>query len=363
MAERERAFLALEDGSVYAGWSVGARVKVAGEVVFNTSMTGYQEMLTDPSYRGEIVVMTYPLIGNYGVNDEDLESEQPHPRGLVVSELCGSPSNFRARERLSDYLARHGVAGIEGVDTRALTRRLRERGTMRGVIAAGQVDPAFLVEEAKAAPDISSQDLVDEVCTRETYLFADGSGPRVTVVDYGVKANILRSLAERGCRVTVVSGRSGAAEVLATRPDGVVLSNGPGDPRSIPFAVEAVKELIGRVPLFGICLGHQVVGLAFGGEIYKLKYGHRGANHPVKETESGRVHITSQNHSFALREGSWSDPSLIVSHRNVNDGTVEGLRHRELPVWTVQYHPEASPGPRDSAYLFDQFVQGLSRPA
>lgn len=363
MAERERAILALEDGSTYVGWSVGARGKAFGEVVFNTSMTGYQEMLTDPSYRGEIVAMTYPLIGNYGVNDEDLESLRPHPRGLVVSELCSDPSNFRSIAKLSDYLARHGVIGIEGVDTRALTRRLRERGTMRGVVATGEFDATTLVEEAKAAPDISSQDLISEVCTKEAYLFADGDGPRVTVVDYGVKTNILRSLAERGCRVMVVSGKSGAGEILATQPDGVVLSNGPGDPRSAPFAVEAAKELIGRVPLFGICLGHQILGLAFGGEIYKLKYGHRGANHPVKEVETGRVHITSQNHSFALREGSWSDPGVIVSHRNVNDGTVEGLRHRELPVWSVQYHPEASPGPRDSTYLFDRFVGALSRPA
>lgn len=363
MAERERAVLALEDGSTFSGWSVGARGRTFGEVVFNTSMTGYQEMLTDPSYRGEIVAMTYPLIGNYGVNEEDLESVRPHPRGIVVSELCAAPSNFRSVEGLSVYLARHGVVAIEGVDTRSLTRRLRERGTMRGVLATGEVDVASLVAEAKAAPDLASQDLVGEVCTDEAYLFADGPGSRVTVVDFGLKRSILRSLAERGCRVTVVSGRSCAEEILATEPDGVILSNGPGDPRAVGSAVQTAKELLGRVPLFGICLGHQIVGLALGAEIFKLKYGHRGANHPVKEVETGRVHITSQNHSFAVKEGSWTDPAVLVSHRSVNDGTIEGLRHRELPVWTVQYHPEASPGPRDSVYLFDRFVESLSKSA
>lgn len=363
MAERERAVLALEDGSTFSGWSVGAPGSSFGEVVFNTSMTGYLEIVTDPSHRGEIVAMTYPLIGNYGVIEEDLEAARPHLRGLVVSELCAKPSNFRSAEGLSSYLCRHGIVAVAGVDTRALARHLRERGTMRGVLATGEVDAASLVERAQASPRLSSQDLVGEVCTREPYLYADGEGPRVTVVDYGVKASLLRSLGGRGCRVTVVSGRSRAEEILATRPDGVILSSGPGDPSSAPSAIEAVRELLGRVPLFGIGLGHQIAALALGAEVYKLKCGHRGANHPVKELQTGRVHITSQNHGFAVKERSWSDRALVVSHRSVNDGTIEGLRHRELPVWTLQYPPEGSPGPTESAYLLDQFVASLSKPA
>ena len=362
--QRERAVLVLEDGTSYTGWAMGARGKVFGEVVFTTAMTGYQETLTDPSFRGEIVTMTYPLIGNYGVNPEDVESQTPHVRGFVVRELCDSPSNWRARQSLSAYLEAHGIVGLEGVDTRALTRVLREKGTMRGVLATGDGDVARLAQEAAQASDLSSQDLVSEVTVARSYVYAEGPGPRVTVIDCGAKNSIMRSLASRGCTVTVVPAHARAEEVLATRPDGVIVSNGPGDPKAIPYVVETVRQLIPTsIPLFGICLGHQVIARAFGGETYRLKYGHRGANHPVKDLRTGRVYITSQNHGFAVQEGSWSDPDLVVTHRNVNDGTVEGLAHRTLPVRSVQYHPEASPGPSDSAYLFDEFISMLGRPA
>jgi len=360
MNGKVRAVLALEDGSVFEGWSAGAEGRAFGEVVFNTSMTGYQEILTDPSYRGEIVVMTYPLIGNYGINGDDFESGGPHARGFVVRELCGDPSNWRSQKRLSAFLRDHGIIGVEGVDTRALTRRIREHGAMRGVIATGDVDPDELVREAREAPDLSSQDLVGEVSVKEPYLYADGEGPRVTLVDFGAKLNILRSLKERGCRVMVVPGASTAAEIMATEPDGVVLSNGPGDPIALQHAIEATRQLVGKVDIFGICLGHQILGLALGGRRFKLKYGHRGANHPVKDLISGRVYITSQNHGFAIEEGSFGDPDVIVTHKNVNDQTVEGLAHRSLSAFSVQYHPEASPGPNDSGYLFDRFLERIS---
>ncbi len=355
-----KARLVLEDGSCWEGVALGAQGRVFGEVVFNTSMTGYQEILTDPSYRGEIVVMTYPLIGNYGINEEDFESARPQVQGFVVREACAEPSNWRARESLDRFLARHGVVGIAGVDTRALTRRLREQGTMKGVISTDDAPVAELVEAARQAPSLSDQDLVQQVCTPYPYLFADGHGPHVVVVDYGAKANIPRELALRGCRVTVAPGTFTAAELLRLGPDGVVLSNGPGDPERITFAHEAVRGLVGRVPLFGICLGHQIIGLALGGQRFRLKYGHRGANHPVKDLETGRAYITSQNHGFAIADGSWSDPDLLVSHRSLNDGTIEGFRHRSLPIFSVQYHPEASPGPRDSRHLFDRFLEAMA---
>ena len=355
-----KARLVLEDGSCWHGVPLGARGQVSGEVVFNTSMSGYQEILTDPSYRGEIVVMTYPLVGNYGINEEDFESARPQVRGFVVREACERPSNWRARETLDQFLARHGVVGIAGVDTRALTRRLREHGTMKGIITTEETPLPELVEAARRAPDLSEQDLVREVCTPRPYLFADGAGPHVVVVDFGAKAHIPQELASRGCRVTIAPGTGTAADVLKLRPDGVVLSNGPGDPDAIPYAHRMVRELVGRVPIFGICLGHQIIGLAFGAQRFRLKYGHRGANHPVKDLETGRAYITSQNHGFAIADGTWSDPDLVVSHRSLNDGTIEGFRHRSLPVFSVQYHPEASPGPMDSQYLFDRFLEAMA---
>ncbi|HEX6971779.1 MAG TPA: glutamine-hydrolyzing carbamoyl-phosphate synthase small subunit [Limnochordia bacterium] len=367
---RGRARLVLEDGSVFSGVGIGALCtpdgpEVTGEVVFNTSMTGYQEILTDPSYRGEIVAMTYPLIGNYGVNGQDVESARPHARGFVVREMCRTPSHWRAVDEVQGFLESHRIPGIAGVDTRALTRRLRERGTMKGILTADVETPAaVLAERARNAPDLSMQDLVREASTDRPYVFADGAGgPHISVVDFGSKRNILRVLAERGCRITVFPAASSAEEILAARPDGIVLSNGPGDPRAAAYALDTIRVLATQVPLFGICLGHQLLALAWGGETFKLRYGHRGANHPVQETQTGRVYITAQNHGFAVHDDGWEQRDVIVSHRNLNDGTIEGLRHRYLPVQSVQYHPEASPGPRDSLHLFDSFVAMLRQRA
>lgn len=358
-----RAVLVLEDGTVFHGRTFGATGTIEGEVVFNTGMTGYQETLTDPSYRGQIVVMTYPMIGNYGVNTEDQEASTPHAHGLVVHEACRTPSNWRSQGTLADYMEAAHIVGIEGIDTRELTRRLRSQGTMRGVIAPADQPIERLVARAKAAASLSDQDLVAQVSVKEAFDFAPGDGPRVAVIDLGSKANIYRSLAQRGCGVRVFPARTAADDVLSWRPDGVLLSNGPGDPLAVPYAVETAQRLIGRVPVFGICLGHQVLALALGGTTYRLKYGHRGANHPVKDLETGRSYITSQNHGFAVSEEGLEERGLIVTHRNLNDGTVEGLRHKDLPVASIQYHPEASPGPRDSAYLFDRFVDSLRSPA
>lgn len=360
MAARERAVLVLEDGSSFWGWAVGAPGKVAGEVVFSTAMTGCQELLADPALRGAIVTMTYPLVGSTGVSGG---AEAPQAGGLVVRELCDVPSHWSARRSLVGFLRDHGVVAVEGIDTRALTRRLRERGSMRGVLATGEADVAQLARDARELADPAGRDLVREVTAGGAYLFAEGPGPRVTVVDCGVTRAALRLFAGRGCTVTVVPAGAGPEEVLATEPDGVVISSGPGDPRSVPYLVETARRLAEARPLFGFGLGHQVIARAFGAETYRLPRGHRGGNYPVRELPSGRVYITAQNHGFAVAEGSWNDPDLVVTHRNVHDGSVEGLAHRRLAVRTVQFRPEASPGPADAAHVVDDFLALLRRPA
>jgi carbamoyl-phosphate synthase small subunit len=366
------AKLALADGSLYVGRAWGAEGEVAGEVVFNTSMTGYQEILTDPSYCGQIVTMTYPLIGNYGVNLEDVESRGLSLRGFVVRELCRAPSNFRSGESLDDYLRRYGIVAIEGVDTRAIVRRLRNRGAMPGVLSTTDLDDASLLAKAAGSPSIVGQDLIREVMPAEPFaweqslgdwapvgLAQSGQGDRrlnVVAVDYGMKWNILRHLQTAGCDVTVVPGTASAAEILERNPDGVFLSNGPGDPEPLDYAVDAIRGILGKVPVFGICLGHQLMGLACGAKTFKLKFGHRGANQPVLNRRTGRVEITSQNHGFAISSENLPN-CLEVTHLNLNDRTIEGMRHRDVPAFCVQYHPEAAAGPHDSSYLFDEFRQ------
>lgn len=349
------AVLALENGSIFRGKAFGAAGEQHGEVVFNTSMTGYQEILTDPSYCGEIVVMTYPLIGNYGVNNEDFEHKYSFVRGFVVKQACDHPSNWRVQEELHQFLAERGIIGIAGVDTRALTRQLRTKGTMRGIISTDVSDVQALVAKAQQAPTLSDEEPVPSVTTKEVFR-VPGDGPRVAVVDFGAKANIMRCLANLGCDLTVVPAQTTAEEILKLNPDGIMLSNGPGDPERVPYAINTVKELIGKKPIFGICLGHQILGLALGAKTYKLKFGHRGANHPVKDLISGKVHITSQNHGYAVDQESLQGLPVEITHLNINDDTVEGFRHTQLPAFSVQYHPEASPGPTDSRYLFDRFM-------
>jgi carbamoyl-phosphate synthase small subunit len=366
--------LALEDGSVFAGESFGAPGEVDGEVVFNTSMTGYQEILTDPSYRGQIIVMTYPEIGNYGVNEEDVESSRPHLAGFIVRENSRVASNFRAKGSLEDYLKKHGVVGMAGIDTRRLVRIIRSRGAMKGVLSTLELDDARLVAKAKASPGLVGRDLVREVVPKNAVQWNENPSPwaslasaptqsppsekplHVVALDFGMKWNIPRRLQERGCRVTILPGTATVDEVLALNPDGVFLSNGPGDPEPLYYAIETIRNLLGKKPVFGICLGHQLLGLASGAKTYKLKFGHRGANQPVLNVENGRVEITSQNHGFAVDENSMPD-DVEVTHRNLNDDTVAGLRHLRYPAFSVQYHPEASAGPHDSHYLFDQFCQ------
>ncbi len=372
------AKLALEDGTVYTGIAFGAAGEVDGEVVFNTSMTGYQEILTDPSYRGQIVTMTYPLIGNYGVNDEDVESHQPHLAGFIVRENSRIVSNFRADGALSDYLQQHGIVGLAGIDTRALVRRIRNLGAMKGLLSTEDLDDARLVAKAQNSPGLVGRDLVrevippesrvwDESLSRWAHLQQDASNPEehvrphVVALDYGMKWNIARHLRHSGCRVTVLPGTASADEVLSHEPDGVFLSNGPGDPEPVTYAINAIGQLLGKKPIFGICLGHQLFGLACGARTFKLKFGHRGANQPVLNVQTGRVEITAQNHGFAVDESSLPD-DLEVTHRNLNDDTIAGLRHRHLPAFSVQYHPEASAGPHDSRYLFDQFHTMMEMP-
>ncbi len=365
------AKLALEDGTVYTGTSFGAEGEVDGEVCFNTSMTGYQEILTDPSYRGQIVTMTYPEIGNYGVNEEDVESGKPQLAGFIVRNRSSIASNFRSNATLESYLARHGVVGLAGIDTRALVRHIRQRGALKGVVSTVELDDDRLVAKAQASPGLVGRDLVREVVPDHARDWSErlsrwsklseeepGDGPlkgrRVVALDYGMKWNIARHLRSLGCDVTVLPGTSSAADVLARKPDGVFLSNGPGDPEPLTYAIDTIRELLGKTPIFGICLGHQLLSLACGATTFKLKFGHRGANQPVQNLQTGRVEITSQNHGFAVAEENLPD-CLEVTHINLNDRTIEGVRHRSLPAASVQYHPEASAGPHDSDYLFDVF--------
>ena len=367
-----RAVLALEDGKVYQGEAFGAIGERSGEVVFNTSMTGYQEVLTDPSYRGQIVAMTYPLIGNYGVNEEDVESHRPWVEGFVVREASRIRSNWRSTKSLEDYLKENGVPGIQGIDTRDLTKHIRTAGAMRAVLSSADTDPERAVAKAKASPGLVGRDLVREVTGEKAWEWAGGgkarggpapAGPKVVVMDYGVKYGILRRLEALGCRAIVLPASATAEDVAAQEAAGVVLSNGPGDPAAVPYAVETVRRLLeappgGRViPIFGICMGHQILGQALGGRTFKLKFGHHGANHPVKDLRTGRVAITVQNHGFVVDIESLASSDVEITHLNLNDQTLEGMRHRRLPVFSVQFHPEASPGPHDAHYLFARFFE------
>ena len=406
----KKAMLALADGTLYEGTSYGAEGEAVGEVVFNTCMSGYQEILTDPSYKGQIVTMTYPLIGNYGVNPEDVESHRPFVEGFVIKEGSVLPSNWRARKSLEEYLREYGIVGIQGIDTRALTRHIRDHGAQEGVISTVDEDPKSLVAKAKASPGLIGRDLVKEVCCKESFTWGQGtwqwprgySAPsaerrapsaereagqlslfasrftlhasrefRVVAYDCGIKWNILRQLVSSGCDVIVVPASTTAEQVLELTPDGIFLSNGPGDPEGVPYLIGAVRSLIGKRPIFGICLGHQIIGLALGARTYKLKFGHHGGNQPVKDLMTDKVEITSQNHGFAVdMESFTSDPrgqvlgdseDIVMTHVNLNDNTCEGLMHRRFPLFSVQYHPEASPGPHDANYLFKRFVEMMER--
>ena len=370
------AILALEDGRCFEGTAFGATGTTTGEICFNTSMTGYQEVITDPSYRGQIVTMTYPQIGNYGVNPQDAESSEPHIRAFVIGELCEVPSNWRSSQPLGDYLPDHGILGIEGIDTRALTKHLRSLGAMRACVST-ELSADDAIAAAKASPSMEGMDYVKEVSTAASYKWEDESrewvlpnistghpGPyddlppvrhRIVAYDFGIKFNILRRLRQAGFEVEVVNSTATAAEVLAKNPDGIFLSNGPGDPAALGYIHEELRQLLGKKPIFGICLGNQLLAHAFGGNTFKLKFGHRGGNQPVKDLRSGRISITSQNHGFAVDPDSLP-PEIEVTHINLNDGTVEGMRHRNLPVFSVQYHPEAAPGPNDASYFFEEFA-------
>ena len=358
-----KALVALSDGTTFEGQSVACQGEILGEMVFNTSMTGYQEILTDPSYAGQMVTMTYPHMGNYGVTPEDDESDRPHVRGFLMRDCCHRPSNRRATQSLIEYLETHGVMGIQGIDTRELTRRVRMHGVMNAAISTEDLDSGSLVLKAQQWDGLEGVDLVREVTCAEPYELSPEGEARFKVVayDFGIKRNILRKLVEDGCSVMVVPATTTADEALAFAPDGIFLSNGPGDPRPVSYAIETTRELArtGK-PIFGICLGHEILGLAFGAEIYHLKFGHRGANQPIKELDTGRILITAENHGWGIRSEGLPE-ELEVTRLNLNDGCVEGMRHRELPIFSIQCHPEASPGPHDSYHLFGHFVELMSR--
>jgi len=385
-----KAFLVLSDGMVFEGRAFGAEGESIGEVVFNTSITGYQEIITDPSYRGQIVVMTYPQIGNYGVNQEDVESERPQVQGFVVKEYLDFPSNWRSEKGLRDYLIENGIVAIEGIDTRALTSHLRDNGVQMGIISTVGSDPCTLLEKVRAHPGISSLDLVNEVTTGRAFKWSEGiwrwqtkaeeqkirrteekNYPdrtsdlphfrtiSVVVYDFGVKRNILRHLFDTGFDITVVPATTPAEAVLDMNPDGILLSNGPGDPQAVGYAIPIIRRLIGKKPIMGICLGHQLLGLALGGDTYKLKFGHHGGNHPVMDLSTERVEITSQNHNYCVDMKSLGDQA-VLTHKNLYDGTEEGMRHKDLPIMSLQYHPEAGPGPNDSSYIFRRFREMIT---
>jgi len=358
-----KAILALEDGKIFRGESFGTTGESYGEVVFNTSMTGYQEILTDPSYKGQIVTMTYPLIGNYGLNKEDRESRKPFVEGFIVRECSKIASNWRSRISLTDYLKENNILGIEGIDTRALTLHIREAGAMKAVLSTEDLDEKSLTKKAKESLGLVGIDLVKLVTSRKKYIWSKiaACGYKVIVLDCGVKFNILRELLNRGCQVVVVPAYTSAEEILKMQPHGVLLSNGPGDPAAVKYVIETTRGLIGRVPIFGICLGHQMLGLALGGQTYKLKFGHHGVNHPVKDLKTGKVSITVQNHGFCVDITTLNKREIEITHINLNDQTLEGIRHKKLPIFSVQFHPEASAGPHDAGYLFKEFIKMMEK--
>ncbi|HXL02612.1 MAG TPA: glutamine-hydrolyzing carbamoyl-phosphate synthase small subunit [Candidatus Atribacteria bacterium] len=351
-----KALLALEDGKIFQGYAFGVEGEAEGEVVFDTGMIGYQELLTDPSFRGQIVTITYPLVGNYGLNSQDSESSRPQVESLIVREKSTMYSNWRGEETLEEYFKRHNLLGLERIDTRALTKHIREKGALRGVISTRDLDPASLVKKAKKVPSIVGQDLVKKVTASAPYVWQEKGKFNILVVDCGVKFSILRELAKRDCRVVVYPATSSAEEIIREKPQGVVISNGPGDPAALSYLVELVRKIIGKFPILGICIGHQIMAQAVGGKTSKLKFGHHGTNHPVKDLRSGWVAMTTQNHSFVVAPDTLP-PEIEITHINLNDFTLEGMKHKYLPFFSVQFHPEAHPGPHDTTYLFDEFIK------